>query len=49
MAKSRKYYLNAVKTWTDRDVKKREIAEVNGVELKEFWSIEDLEDFISNF
>lgn len=47
-SKDHPYYINAIKTWTIRDVKKREIAKKNNLNFKEFWSILDLQNWLEN-
>lgn len=46
-AKSKKYYENAIYTWTDLDVRKREIARQNNLNWLEFFTIQEFEEFIS--
>ena len=43
------YYKNAIYVWTDLDIRKRDIARQNNINFVEFWSIEDVEKFISGF
>lgn len=45
-SKQTKYYDNAIKTWTERDVKKRNIAKENKLNFKEVWSLEEGIKFI---
>ena len=44
--KNTKYYINAIQTWTIRDVNKRNIAKRNNLNYVEFWSILDCKHFI---
>lgn len=46
--KNTKYYNNAIKTWTIRDVEKRNKAKENNLKFKEFWTILDCKCFINN-
>ena len=48
-SKNSKYYNNAINTWTNRDVKKRNIAEENGLNYKEFFTILDLENWLNEY
>ena len=43
-----KYYNNAIKVWTERDILKRETAEKNHLNYKEFWNYQEFEKFISD-
>lgn len=47
-AKGKKYYFVAINTWTKRDVIKRSIAKQNGICIKEFWKISELEEFLKD-
>ena len=49
LAKGTKYYLNAVQTWIIRDPYKREVAKKNGIQLIEFWSLDEVRDFVIHF
>ena len=40
------YYNNAIYVWTDLDVRKRKIAKQNNIKLLEFWTIEEVEDWL---
>ena len=40
------YYLNAINTWTIRDVKKRNIAKENNLNYIVFWKLDELKHFI---
>ena len=40
------YYKNAIYVWTDLDVRKRETAKQNNIKLLEFWTIEEVEDWL---
>ena len=40
------YYNNAIYVWTDLDVRKRKIARQNNIKLLEFWTIEEVEDWL---
>lgn len=44
--KDTKFYNNAIKCWTIRDVHKREIAKKNNLNYKEVWSLEEGKKFI---
>jgi hypothetical protein len=44
--KKSKYYDNAIKTWTEYDVNKRKTAALNNLNFIEFWSIQDVCNFI---
>lgn len=48
-AKNTKYYDIAMHTWTVRDVNKRIIAKQNNINIKEFWKIEELKEFLKDF
>ena len=41
-----KYYLNAIKTWSEGDVKKRNTAKENNLNYKEVWSLTEGKEFI---
>ena len=43
------YYNNAIYVWTDLDVRKRKIAKQNNIKLLEFWTIEEVEDWLKNY
>lgn len=45
--KNTKYYINAIQTWTIRDVYKRNIAKQNNLNYVEFWSILNCKHFIN--
>lgn len=47
-AKHTKYYDNAIATWTVRDVNKRTIAKQNNLNLREFWTVEELKLFLNS-
>ena len=40
--KGTKYYLNAIETWTVRDVKKRQAAKKNKLNYVVFWNLDDV-------
>ena len=48
-SKNTKYFDNAIDTWTRRDVIKRNTAKKNGIVLIEFWCINDVKKFISDY
>ena len=48
-AQTSKYYENAVKTWTVRDLNKRATAKANNIHLIEFWSLDDVKQYISQW
>ena len=43
------YYKNAIYVWTNLDIRKRDIARQNNINFIEFWSMEEVEKFISDF
>lgn len=43
------YYINAIDTWTLRDVHKRNIAKENNLNWIEFWNINELKNWIENY
>lgn len=43
--KNTKYYLNAIETWTQRDVEKRNTAKRNNINLVELWNMDDVRNF----
>ena len=45
--KNKKYYNNAIYTWTIRDVNKRNIAKQNNLNYKEFYSISELIKYLN--
>lgn len=45
-SKKSKYYDNAIRTWTIRDVKKRQTAEKNGLKYLVFWSIDEVRSYV---
>ena len=47
-AKNTKYYDIAINTWTKRDVNKRNVAKQNNINIKEFWKIEELKEFLKD-
>ena len=42
-----KFYQNAIVTWTISDVKKRNIAKMNGLNYIELWDLNDVESYVS--
>ena len=44
--KSSKFYTNAIKVWTDLDVRKLETFKKNKLNYKIFWNIKEVKDFI---
>jgi hypothetical protein len=46
--KHSKYYDNAIKTWTIRDVAKRNTAEANNLNYLVFWKIDELEHWVNS-
>jgi hypothetical protein len=46
--KDTKFYVNAITTWTIRDVNKRNIVKQNNLNYIEFWNIEELKNWIDN-
>ena len=47
-SKQTKYYNNAIKTWTIRDINKRHIAKENKLKYLELWNIEELKYWLKN-
>lgn len=47
--KKLKYYDCAIYVWTERDVKKRNIAKQNNLNYIEFWNINELKEWLNNF
>ena len=47
--KRTKYYDNAIKTWTKRDVEKRNKAKEENLNYKEFWSLKELKEFFIDY
>ena len=43
-----KYYLNAIKVWTIKDVEKRNCAKNHNLNFKEVWSLKEGKEFIDN-
>ena len=43
-----KYYLNAIKIWTIKDVEKRNCAKKHNLNFKEVWSLKEGKEFIDN-
>ena len=48
-SKKTKYYSIANAVWTQRDPQKREIAKKNGIQLVEFWNLEEVRKFVIDF
>ena len=48
-SKNSQYYKNAITTWTIRDVNKRETAKKNNLNFFEFFSLQELENWLNNF
>ena len=48
-AKNSKYYDNAIKTWTLRDVTKRNTAKANNLNYVEIWRYEDIVDLVAKY
>lgn len=48
-SKKTKYYSIANAVWTQRDPQKREIAKKNGIQLIEFWNLEEVRKFVIDF
>jgi len=44
--KGTKYYGIAIKTWTERDVKKRQYAANNGLNYVVFWTLDDVMKYV---
>lgn len=40
--------LTAINTWTKRDVNKRNVAKQNNINIKEFWKVSELENFLKD-
>ena len=47
-SKNTKYYQNAINTWTNLDVRKRNIAKNNNLNYKEFWNLNEAKQFIDS-
>ena len=45
-AKGTKFYINAIQTWTIRDVNKRNIAKQNKLNYIEFWNIDEIKKWL---
>lgn len=48
-SKEHKYYLNAIETWTNRDVKKRNKAKEENLQYLEFWTLEEFKKYFTNY
>ena len=48
-SKNTRYYNNAIKTWTKRDVEKRNKAKEENLNYKEFWSLKELKEFFIDY
>ena len=48
-SKNTKFYNNAIKTWTDLDIRKRNIAKENNINYLVFWNIEELKKWLDNY
>lgn len=48
-SKNTEFYDNAINTWTNRDVQKRNIAKQHNLNFLEFWSFNDLKTHFQNF
>lgn len=48
-AKSSNFYKNAIRTWTERDVNKRNYAKSNNLNFYEFYCVNDLKEFLGIF
>lgn len=46
-SKNTKFYNNAIKNWTQRDVKKRETAKKNNLNFIEFWNLDEVKTWIN--
>ena len=44
--KNTKFYNNAIYTWTDLDVRKRNIVKQNNLNFIEFWDINELKEWL---
>ena len=47
--KGSEYYRVAIDVWTRRDPMKREVAKKNGIQLIEFWNLEEVRSFVVNY
>ena len=47
--KGSEYYRVAIDVWTRRDPAKREVAKKNGIQLIEFWNLEEVRSFVVNY
>ena len=45
-SKNTKYYNNAISTWTNRDIRKRNIAKQNNLNFIELWNFQEAIQFI---
>ena len=45
-AKTSIYYKNAIKVWTNLDIRKREIARQNNINFVEFWNVEEVIEWL---
>lgn len=48
-AATHKYYQSAIKTWTISDVNKRNIVQKNNLNYIEFWSIDEVKNWVNNY
>lgn len=48
-AKGTKFYANAIRTWTERDVKKKAVAKENRLKYVVFWNISEARSWVLNF
>ena len=47
-SKNHLWYLNAIETWTNKDIKKRETAKENNLNFKEIWTLQEGKKFIDS-
>lgn len=45
-SKNTEFYNSAIETWTIRDINKRNIAKQNNLNFIEFWSVQELKDWL---
>lgn len=48
-SKHTQYYDNAIKTWTIRDIKKKNTAEANKLNYVVFWKIDEVLEYVLSF
>lgn len=48
LSESHKFYIGAIKVWTETDLEKKKIAEQNNLNYKVFWNIKEFEEWIKS-